>query len=91
MIDFDNLHLAELLPKELLRDPDAYALIESMNEVLQVIHQKVGAIDPLTLESGEMLDFTAGERRVDFYDEGVSDERKRELIRKSDDIQGPAR
>ncbi|QLQ21947.1 MAG: phage tail protein I [Paracoccaceae bacterium] len=86
MIDFDNLHLSELLPKEFLRDPDAYALVESMNEILQVIHQKVAAIDPLTLESGEMLDFTAGERRVDFYDEGVSDERKQELIRKSDDI-----
>lgn len=86
MTDFEDLDLSNLLPKEFSQDPSAHALIESMGEVLQYIHKKVSTIDPLVPEAGKRLDFTAGERRVDFYDEGVSDERKRELIRRSDDI-----
>lgn len=86
MTDFEDLDLSSLLPKEFSQDPSAHALIESMGEVLQYIHKKVSTIDPLVPEMGKRLDFTAGERRVDFYDEGVSDERKRELIRRSDDI-----
>lgn len=86
MNDLYSFKMNDLLPKKLGEDPSTHALMLAITEILKLVYVKSGTISPMNEESGVLLDFTAAEKRVDFYDEGVSDERKRELIHRSDDI-----
>ncbi len=89
MIDIYSISLLDLLPPNLKEDPDIIAAAKAVdgecslvtNEVKQCI--LLPRIDEL---EGPVLDLLAWQMHVDFYDNTLDDEIKRELIKNSNHL-----
>jgi phage tail P2-like protein len=80
--ELSNIDLVRLLPDSLKNDPDAKAMMQVVSEQLQKIYVKILPYIGLDIPAN-MLDLVAYEKHVDFYDVTLSEEQKRELIKKS--------
>jgi phage tail P2-like protein len=83
MINLNNIDLVALLPSSLKQDAFTVALAQAITEEIQIIIKEA---DVLLSENypEALLDFIAYEKHVDYYDNSLPVEQKRELIRKAD-------
>lgn len=89
MTDLRNISLLDILPESLKKDPDLAAMAVALSPELQEIS---AAIDEILLWLNldqlqePLIDLLAWQKRVDFYDATLPIEKKRQLVRMSDEF-----
>ena len=89
MIDLRNISLLDILPESLKSDPDFYAMAVAISPEIREIS---AAIDEVLFYANldnlpePLVDLLAWQKRVDFYDASLPLEKKRQLVRLSDEF-----
>ncbi len=83
MIDIESLKIEDLLPDSLKRDKEVLYLAQAVTETFQQVSKKINILNPKRPVDDNVLDIIAWEEHVDFYDNSLPAEQKRELIEKS--------
>ncbi|QQE75730.1 phage tail protein I [Brevibacillus composti] len=89
MTDLRTFSLLDILPESLKSDPDIAAMAAALSPELQEI---AAAVDEIMLWANldklpePLIDLLAWQKNVDFYDASFPLEKKRELVRQSDEF-----
>jgi phage tail P2-like protein len=84
MIDLSSFRLIDLLPESLKSDKEVVCMAEALTEVFRVIIDKINLLDPTKEIDERFIDLIAWEEHVDFYDNTLPVEKKKELIEKAE-------
>ena len=83
MIDLHDFSLTDILPASLTSNPENGALVEAISEMLRYVLGQTDILDPSNPIPEMLLDIIAKEEHLDYYDDRLSAEQKRALIRSS--------
>lgn len=83
MNDLNALSLMKVMPAHLIQHPEDQAMAQAINAMLTYVFEKSKVLDPRNELPDWLLDITAWEKHVDFYDASLPVETKRELINKA--------
>ncbi|UKS54859.1 phage tail protein I [Exiguobacterium acetylicum] len=83
MIDLNNFSLNDILPASIKNNEENHALAEAITLMLQQVFDETSILDPRMPLAERLLDIVAKENHVDYYDETLSPDQKRQLIRNS--------
>lgn len=83
MIDLHDFSLTDLLPASLTSNPENGALVEAISEMFRYVLGQTDILDPSNPVPEMLLDIIAKEEHLDYYDDRLSAEQKRALIRSS--------
>ncbi|WP_404274345.1 phage tail protein I [Exiguobacterium undae] len=83
MIDLQAFSLNDILPASIKNNEENRALAEAITLMLQQVFEETSILDPRMPLAERLLDIVAKENHVDYYDETLSPDQKRQLIRNS--------
>lgn len=83
MIDLQAFSLNDILPASIKNNEENRALAEAITLMLQQVFEETSILDPRMPLAERLLDIVAKENHVDYYDETLSLDQKRQLIQNS--------
>lgn len=83
MIDLRDFSLNDILPQSFASQQENAVLVESITEMFRYILEQTDVLDPSNPIPEMLLDIIAKEEHVDYYDDRLSADQKRALIRSS--------
>lgn len=83
MIDLQAFSLNDILPASIKNNEENRALAEAITLMLQQVFEETSILDSRMPLAERLLDIVAKENHVDYYDETLSPDQKRQLIRNS--------
>lgn len=86
MINIYNLNIVDILPESLKNDPEVKALADAITPEFQSIAaeiEKSMIIALIDQQPEDVVDYLAWQYKVDFYDQTLPIEKKRELVKNS--------
>lgn len=83
VIDLQDFSLNDILPASIKNNAENRALAEAIMLMLKQVFTETSILDPRMPLAERLLDIVAKENHVDYYDEALSPNQKRQLIRNS--------